>query len=522
MYSTTNQKCNFFITSTILSWIEGPLAANLVQINGEKTLGKGNIWISFLIRKETDDNDEVSVKLADNSITWNGSSAGVEVGYFGRKDINGNRQWSLKYYTILSANQNQFRYHYAYKDLGPITIGKTDFVVLNLNFMGTNPTGTPPSFKPLNLTVQLNPEASTLGKSQGPNGVERVFAISRQFRNVVFYGGNSKGKGSMDEFRLGSSYAAVTPTVANNRIDIRYAANYYPFGAPMPGRSFSAGLAYRYGFNGQERETELSNAHTSAEFWMYDGRIGRRWNVDPIVKVWESSYASFVNNPVKFNDPDGLDVFLNGKDAKKAARNLNKSSSLKIKINKKTGQLSAKGDAKTDYDKKLNEAINSTKVRVNLTTTRENTIITNDGKSGDLIEGAFGGNSSSFDNSIKNIDPDSDSPHNIIPGTKVTAEQFVNLNHAKIEQDFGGNSVGQIVGHEINEAYIAADETPNSSSSNNSSYLNAHHKAINIDKNWNNSINFEFNQAEKTYYVTKPIILLNNYQMILKTKLYTK
>jgi hypothetical protein len=45
---------------------------------------------------------------------------------------------------------------------------------------------------------------------------------------------------------------------------------------------------------------------TSAEYWMYDGRLGRRWNLDPIPVPWESQYAVFRNNPILLNDPLGL------------------------------------------------------------------------------------------------------------------------------------------------------------------------------------------------------------------------
>ena len=43
------------------------------------------------------------------------------------------------------------------------------------------------------------------------------------------------------------------------------------------------GNAYRYGFNGQEKSDEIKGEGSSytAEFWEYDPRIGRRWNIDP-------------------------------------------------------------------------------------------------------------------------------------------------------------------------------------------------------------------------------------------------
>jgi hypothetical protein len=76
----------------------------------------------------------------------------------------------------------------------------------------------------------------------------------------------------------------------------------------MPGRKYSVGSgAYRYGFNGQEKESGLDENITSAEYWEYDSRIARRWNLDPIVKEWESPYLCFSGNPIFYADPDGLD-----------------------------------------------------------------------------------------------------------------------------------------------------------------------------------------------------------------------
>jgi hypothetical protein len=48
------------------------------------------------------------------------------------------------------------------------------------------------------------------------------------------------------------------------------------------------------------------NSYT-AEYWQYDSRLGRRWNVDPITYPWQSSYAAFNNNPIYFTDPLGLE-----------------------------------------------------------------------------------------------------------------------------------------------------------------------------------------------------------------------
>jgi RHS repeat-associated protein len=83
--------------------------------------------------------------------------------------------------------------------------------------------------------------------------------------------------------------------------------DYYPFGQTMPGRNWTSSVGgYRYSHNGHEKENEIFEGAQSAEYWMYDSRIGRRWERDPIVKPWESPYATFGNNPIKYNDVKGL------------------------------------------------------------------------------------------------------------------------------------------------------------------------------------------------------------------------
>jgi hypothetical protein len=68
-------------------------------------------------------------------------------------------------------------------------------------------------------------------------------------------------------------------------------------------------LGYRYGFNNQEKVDEISGSgnHTTAEFWEYDPRTGKRWNIDPIPKDWESPYSCLSDSPILNNDPNGDD-----------------------------------------------------------------------------------------------------------------------------------------------------------------------------------------------------------------------
>lgn len=65
--------------------------------------------------------------------------------------------------------------------------------------------------------------------------------------------------------------------------------------------------SYRFGFNGQELDNEISGTGNSytAQFWQYNPRLGRRWNVDPVDKPWMSSYHAFSNKPIINIDANG-------------------------------------------------------------------------------------------------------------------------------------------------------------------------------------------------------------------------
>tara|TARA_R110002050_G_scaffold141376_2_gene266508 strand:+ start:18190 stop:26505 length:8316 start_codon:yes stop_codon:yes gene_type:complete len=87
--------------------------------------------------------------------------------------------------------------------------------------------------------------------------------------------------------------------------------DYYPFGMTIKDRSwFDANGAYRYGFNGMEKDDEVAGAGNSytTEFRQYDARIGRWRSLDPLMAQfsWSSPYVAFDNNPIYYVDPYGL------------------------------------------------------------------------------------------------------------------------------------------------------------------------------------------------------------------------
>jgi RHS repeat-associated protein len=125
---------------------------------------------------------------------------------------------------------------------------------------------------------------------------DRLYEISDHLGNV---------RATFTDRRLvgvGVGIAAGTPV--NPVLDVMSFTDYYAFG--MVFREY-ASKSYRYGFNGQEQDNEIvgsGNIYT-AEYWQYDSRLGRRWNIDPIIKKWESPYACFGDNPIALVDPDG-------------------------------------------------------------------------------------------------------------------------------------------------------------------------------------------------------------------------
>lgn len=78
----------------------------------------------------------------------------------------------------------------------------------------------------------------------------------------------------------------------------------------LPGRTYSIGSGYWYGFNGQEHSDDVTKGNYTAQFWEYDSRIGRRWNLDPKPLGGVSKYSVFGGNPIWYGDPRGDTTFV--------------------------------------------------------------------------------------------------------------------------------------------------------------------------------------------------------------------
>lgn len=79
----------------------------------------------------------------------------------------------------------------------------------------------------------------------------------------------------------------------------------------MPGRSYKALNAYRFGFNGKQNDNDLKGEGNLIDYGarFYDARIGRWMSVEPkSIKYPElSPYTYVANSPIKFIDYDGRD-----------------------------------------------------------------------------------------------------------------------------------------------------------------------------------------------------------------------
>jgi len=87
--------------------------------------------------------------------------------------------------------------------------------------------------------------------------------------------------------------------------DISSTSDYYAFGSVMPGRSIGA---YRYGFNNQEKDSELGDYY-AFEYRIHDARLGRFFSIDPLFRKYPflSLYQFAANQPIHAVELEGLE-----------------------------------------------------------------------------------------------------------------------------------------------------------------------------------------------------------------------
>ena len=143
------------------------------------------------------------------------------------------------------------------------------------------------------------------------NRGNKFFELSNHLGNVLV---------TVSDRKLGQS--PVNNLYTSFTADVVSATDYAPFGMQTPGRSFDAAgsTAYRYGFNGKEKDDEVkgSGAQYDYGFRIYDARLGKFLSVDPLTKSYPqyTPYQFAGNKPIMAIDLDGLEewvaIFTNG------------------------------------------------------------------------------------------------------------------------------------------------------------------------------------------------------------------
>ena len=96
----------------------------------------------------------------------------------------------------------------------------------------------------------------------------------------------------------------VRATIRRNAgaLEVLSAADYYPFGGTMPGRSLLSSVnKLNFGYQGKELD---QNGFYDFEARQYDARLGRWITTDPASQFY-SPYLAMGNNPMMFVDPNG-------------------------------------------------------------------------------------------------------------------------------------------------------------------------------------------------------------------------
>ncbi|MFN7141262.1 MAG: hypothetical protein ACK4UN_18190, partial [Limisphaerales bacterium] len=159
------------------------------------------LWLSVLLRKETADLSPVYVNLVNASGMQAYGQIDIAAGFFGDvSTVSGTRYWSL-------AVRNASNGADVIRSDVPLVVGETALLVLRMQFGATD-----------NVSLFVNPSLGGAAPTL-PNATASVSQTNLAFRSVRFYAGLGGGiwsgdglnRGSMDELRIGDSYAAVTP-----------------------------------------------------------------------------------------------------------------------------------------------------------------------------------------------------------------------------------------------------------------------------------------------------------------------
>jgi hypothetical protein len=163
-------------------WAEG---AGKWEILGKKGT---TLWFSALLRKDVDNTSALKVNFTPSNILWDStdSIAKFGFGYYGGPS----KVWSVMIGGEIKPTNI------------PVVVGETVLMVMKVTFDDTN-------------TVSLYINPAELGDQAPPApAITATTTKELDFKNLGLYLGPNPGQGSIDEIRIGESYAAVTPAEA--------------------------------------------------------------------------------------------------------------------------------------------------------------------------------------------------------------------------------------------------------------------------------------------------------------------
>jgi hypothetical protein len=233
-------------------------------------------------------------------ITRAGSStkADLEFGY----DASGNRLWKKvtpkgsgavisTYYYLRDAQGNEMCRYVKYTN----TTSQLMYVAEEHSIYGSSRVGVDNRKDTLYMSAAYTPTWGGVGTSRRALGL-KSFELANHLGNVLV---------TVSDKPI---YEVSSTTIFFNP-EITSTSDYYPFGAPMAGRGYSS-EAYRFGFNGNEKDDEVKGDDNHLSFGDFgcDPRLGKRWNIDPLTLKYpsHSPFSVFNDNPIFFIDPTGM------------------------------------------------------------------------------------------------------------------------------------------------------------------------------------------------------------------------
>src|SRR5690554_25343 len=144
--------------------------------------------------------------------------------------------------------------------------------------------------RPAGMNKEIN---VVIWKNTGPSGALSVHVININGTNTFTY--NATSSDIFIQIRQAGTYYLDNIRMYRTYQDTVFVGGY------------EVDMAYRYGFNGMERDNEVKgkgNSYTT-EFRQYDPRVGRWLSLDPVTHHHFSPYNGFDNNPIYYKDPNG-------------------------------------------------------------------------------------------------------------------------------------------------------------------------------------------------------------------------